>query len=286
MHGPFLQRERREKKRFTDSCMRSSVVLISLTAFVSAVSWWPGCIQPSLDLSFWVPLVCVGLCTALSTILAPKRWPSVLLASGLSTFVGLSACMIWPSSGPPVGGGMLYIASAIAVAMMLVAGAVGFVMRKRSISNESSRRVVWAVIFACVAFGPVTLALAPSMVRHRLESNNRLAAERFASLKKAVESTRAEPNGSSKICDGPTLGHHYAGPPFSQTDWRRITGNYVKQDGYVFMVHCHENEKGGYLVNARPARAYGDGTRQFCTDESGKVGCGMDFRHKCMPCPQ
>ena len=211
-----------------------------------------------------------------------------MLASGLSTFVGLIACvMIWPASGPPVGAGIFYIAPAIAVLVMLVAVAAGLIMRGRSISNASMRGAVWVVILACAAFGPVTLALTPAVVRHRVERNDRLAAERFASLKKAVEGTRAEANGLSKICDGTALRLHYAGPPFSDTDWQRITGNAVKQDGYFFMVYCRENEIGGYLIDARPARTRGDGTRQFCTDDSGKVGCRVEpiRGHKCLPCP-
>jgi len=31
-----------------------------------------------------------------------------------------------------------------------------------------------------------------------------------------------------QACEGTALRCHYAGPPFSDTDWRRITGNAVK----------------------------------------------------------
>ena len=106
------------------------------------------------------------------------------------------------------------------------------------------------------------------------------------SLKKAVEITRAESDGASKICDGTALERHYTGPPFSDADWQRIAGNYVKQDGYFFMIYCHE--KGGYTIDALPARPAGDGTRHFCTDESGKLGCRREWdgsRNKCLPCP-
>lgn len=268
--------------------MRSRVILILLTTLGAVISWWPVCIQPGLDLSFWVPLVCVALCTGLSTTLAPKSWPLFLLASGLSTFVGLSACIvIWSPSGPAVGADIFYIGAVSAVAVMLVTLASGVIMRRRAISNAVLRHAIWAVILACVAFGPVTLALTPAGVRHRIARNDRVAAERFASLKKAVESTRAEARGYSQICDGTALRRHYAGPRFSDTDWRRITGNYVSQDGYVFMVHCRE--KGGYTIDAWPTRERGDGTRRFCTDESDRVGCRVKFdgvRYKCLPCPK
>ena len=177
---------------------------------------------------------------------------------------------------------MPYVVAAMMLAVMIVALASGLIMRGRSISNGMLRRAVWAAVLACVAFGPVALALTPAVVRQRIARNDRLAGERFASLKKAVESTRAEAYGSSKICDGTALQRHYAGPPFSDTDWRRITGNFVKQDGYIFMVYCRD--AGGYTVDVHPARARGDGTHEFCTDQSGRVDCHREWNGKCLPC--
>jgi hypothetical protein len=170
---------------------------------------------------------------------------------------------------------------------MFVAFSAGVIMRERSISNKILRHAIWAVFLACVAIGPVTLALTPPLVQRRIAHNEQFASERSMSLKRAVETARAEPDGASKICDGTALERYYAGRPFSDTDWRRITGNYVKQDGYFFMVYCRE--KGGYTIDAVPARPVGDGTRQFCTDESGKVGCRREWdgsRNKCRPCAQ
>lgn len=221
-------------------------------------------------------------------MLAPSIWPLLLLVSGLGTFFGFwLSLLIWPVRGPVVGFGIFYIVGANVVAVMFVAFSAGVIMRERSISNGILRGAIWAVILACVAFGPVTLALTRPLVQRRIARNEQLASDRFMSLKKAVETTRAEPDGASKICDGTALEHHYAGLPFSDLDWRRITGNYVKQDGYFFMVFCHE--KGGYTIDALPARPVGDGTRRFCTDESGRMGCRMDWngpRKTCLPCPQ
>jgi hypothetical protein len=140
-------------------------------------------------------------------------------------------------------------------------------------------------LLGLVAFGPVTLALTPPLVGYRIVRNDRVAAERFTSLKNAVERTAAEAGDPKRICDGSALQRHYDGPPFSDEDWRRITGNYVRQNGYVFMVYCRE--QGGYTIDARPSRARGDGTRQFCTDESGRLGCNMEWnrsRRECLPC--
>jgi hypothetical protein len=267
--------------------MRSNTLLVLLTALSSAVCWWPLFVQPNLELPFWSSLACATLCTGLSTALAATCWPLLLLISGLGTFGGLClGIMIWPPSDP-IGAAIIpYYVAANTLAVILVALSAGFIMRRRSISNEISRRTVLAAIFACAAFGPVTLALTPTVVRHRIDGDDRLAGDRFAALKNAVERT-AEAEGSSQICDGTALRRRYAGPPFSDTDWRRITGNFVKQDGYFFMVYCRE--KGGYTIDARPARERGDGTRRFCTDESGRVGCRVEWdgsRYKCLPCPK
>ena len=50
----------------------------------------------------------------------------------------------------------------------------------------------------------------------------------------------------------------------------------------MFMVYCRE--KGGYTINALPARGKADGTRRFCIDESGRIGCGMEWNRsrKCL----
>ena len=67
-----------------------------------------------------------------------------------------------------------------------------------------------------------------------------------------------------------------------------MTGNYVEQDGYFFMIYCRDGT--GYVIDAMPARDGQDGgTRRFCADESGKIGCGMTWnrsRHACVPCQE
>jgi hypothetical protein len=147
------------------------------------------------------------------------------------------------------------------------------------------RQAATLVFAGCVAFGPVALALTPPLVAHRIAVNDKLAAERFALLEKAVQQTASDRRNDGSVCDGSALGRNYSGPLFSAEDWHRITGNYVKQDGYVFMVYCRE--QGGYTIDAMPSRDKGDGTRHFCTDESGAIGCSMTFnrsRHACTPC--
>ena len=76
------------------------------------------------------------------------------------------------------------------------------------------------------AFGPICLALTPPLVARRVARNERLAEKRFTSLQRAVKHTLAA--SPALFCAGPVLARNYFGPPFSNVDWRRITGNYVK----------------------------------------------------------
>ncbi len=109
--------------------------------------------------------------------------------------------------------------------------------------------------------------------------------EREGSRSSISAQTYTESQDPKRVCDGLTLRQHYAGPSFSDEDWRRITGNAVKENGYFFMVYCQE--KGGYTIDAGPSRVEVDGTRRFCTDETGTVGCGITWnrsRYACVPC--
>jgi hypothetical protein len=241
-------------------------------------------IEPNLDLPWWVPLACVALCAYLATVLCPLRWLWLPAASATGTFSGLCiGYRLWwptdPIAGPwvPI---TVAVASAVTLLVAFIAAAAG---RRTALVTAIRPRAVWPVLVACVAFGPTALALTPRIVAHRIAVDDWLAAERFASLKSAVQQTASDPSGP--ICDGSALKRHYSGPRFSDEDWGRITGNYVKQDGYFFMVYCRE--RGGYTIDAMPTRNKGDGTRHFCTDESGHLGCGMRFngsRYACTQC--
>ena len=252
----------------------------------SGLCWWPLSIQPHLDLPLWVPLASVTLCTGLSTALNRRLWSLFVFTSVIGAFGGLclSYAIWWPTD--PIAGPLVpYSVAAGTIAALLLSLLASLAVRKLSPLTEAYRRAVWGALLVLVAFGPVTLALTPPLVARRIARNDRIAAERFSSLKSAVERTAAEAEGLKRICDGTALQQHYAGPPFSDEDWRRITGNYVIQDGYFFMVYCRE--KGGYTVHARPVRDRSDGTRQFCTDESGKLSCGRVWdrsRNRCLPC--
>ena len=266
--------------------MLTDNLLVLLTALGSALCWLPMAVEPSLDLPGWIPLVCAALCTGLSTTLNRSRWLLFSFASTLGTFGGLClSYTIWWPSDPIAGSWVAISVVASTLAILLVSLITGLAARKVFTFNQRTRHIAWAVLSGCVAFGPVALAVTPPLVGYRIAHNDRMAAERFASLKNAVERTAAEAKDPSPLCGGAGLEQHYAGPPFSSEDWRRITGNYVKQNGYFFMVYCRE--KDGYAIDAHPGRQRGDGTRRFCTDESGKVGCRLEWdrsRNACLPC--
>src|SRR3954452_19067427 len=96
--------------------------LVLLTALGSAIAWWPLCIEPNLDLPFWISLACAALCTGLATTLAPTSWLLLLLASGLGTFGSFwLGVLIWWPSDPIAGAWIPYFVAANTLAVMLVA---------------------------------------------------------------------------------------------------------------------------------------------------------------------
>jgi hypothetical protein len=265
--------------------MNRDTLLIVLTAAGSALCWWPAAKEPSIDFPRWILLVLIALITGLATILSNARWLHFAVASTVGVLAGIwTGLFLFPPSDAIAASYAPLFSVAAAMAVFVVSLLAALLCRNLSASRKTLRRSVWLVFASCVAFGPIALALTPPLVGHRVATNDRMAAERFESLKSAVEGTVAEGGDPARICDGQSLKRHYSGPPFSGQDWKRITGNYVKQDGYVFMVYCRE--KDGYKIDAWPARGKADGTRRFCTDKSGKIGCGMDSNHVCVACTQ
>jgi hypothetical protein len=275
--------------------MRSDPLLQCLTIVGSAVCWWPALIYPKLDSIWWVSLAVPALCGGLSSVLSHRRWPLFLIASIIGNFGGQCVCnAIWGSRQP-----MARFFVAVSVVVTSIAVAVTSLLaclagRKVSIPGGRPRLAVWVGVSALVAFGPVARALTPPLVAYRVARNDNVAAERFSSLRSAAQQTAAESGDPPGICEGSSLRRHHVGPPFSGEDWRVIADNYVRQDGYAFihedgysyMVYCRK-KAGGYTIAAFPAREQGDGTRQFCADESGRLGCRMEWngsRFGCLPC--
>lgn len=271
--------------------MRRDTLLVLLTVAGSALSWWPLIIEPSLDLPWWLPLAIVPLCAGLSTILSGGLWLRFVVASVVGTFAGLcSGYAIWPPSDPIAASYTLFAIGAALGAAVLVSLAACLVGAAISVS-EKYKRVLWLLLASGVAYGPIALALTPPLVAHRVARNDRIAAERFSSLKGAVEQTIAESGNLASICNPAALRRHYSGPPFREKTWNYIAGNYVTEDGYAVGIWVYCPSPDGYMIDAIPARGKADGTRRFCTDESKKVGCGMDWdqsrkRSVCTPCAQ
>lgn len=258
-------------------------LLAALTAIGWVGCWWVECMVPSLDLPWWLPLAVAVLYPILSTILSRERWWLFLLASAIGTIGGIiSGFTIWPPD-PLIWEGAVYVVIPLAAGFILLALVLGLTSRV-SMSDGMLRRILWITLVCSVAFGPTVLFLTTPLVAKRVARNDELAAERFASLKSAVEQTKAEAGGMERICDGKTLKQHYSGPPFSDTDWRYIAGNSVREDGYHFGIFIYCPQPDAYVVEAAPIRESGDGTRRFCADNSGMVGCELGTREECLPC--
>ena len=263
------------------------MLLVVLSVIGSALWWWPVIMDPNLELPDWLPLAFVGLSTGLSTILSGGRWRRFLAVSVIGAVAGLCGgyAIWWPSD--PIAGPWVPIDVVVGtLATALVSFVACLSVRKIPIPTETIRRAMWIALAVCFAFGPATLAITPSLVARRVAHNDRVAEERFLSLKRAVYQTVAERGGPAAICDGASLKRHYSGPPFSEKDWHFIAGNYVKQDGYVFGIWIYCPEPAQYAIDAWPVRERGYGTRRFCTDASGRVGCELDgtSKEECLAC--
>jgi hypothetical protein len=268
--------------------MRTNTIILLAIATCSAVSWWPVILEPALDLPWWVPLTVIALCSASATALSNGGWLKVVAVSAAATFAGLVVgYSLWPLEDGIAQSYAGLAATAATLAVALESLGAGLLARRLSGASNNYRRVIWLVLAGCVAFGPVALAIRPSIIAHRVARNDRIAADRFQSLKAAVERTRMGPANAARICDGYSLKSNYSGPPFSAESWRYIAGNYVKEDGYLFGIVIDCNQPVRYTIDARPARGRADGTRAFCSDESGRIGCGMEWnrsRYDCAPC--
>lgn len=268
--------------------MRRDVLLTVLTFIGAALCWCPICREPGPDMPFWLPIAIVVLLTGLSAAISVHRWFPFFIASITGTLTGMCIGTLMPPT--PTDdviargyiGCFIIIAASISGVLSLVAALVG---RKLHLTAEKHRRAAWIAFGCCVAFGPLAALLSPPLVAWRIGRNERLATERFVSLNNAALRTKAI--AAERCFDGQVLKKNYSGPPFSESDWLYIVGNYVKQDGYVFGIWCQQTERGGYTIDAYPVRPKVDGTRRFCTDESGKTGCGMEWsrtRNVCTPC--
>lgn len=227
----------------------------------------------------------IALLSGLSTLLSAQHWFRFVFAATSGTFAGItSASILFPSNDmlarSYVGLGIILGTLSVFTDSLLTSAVARWVF----VLRRNQERAAWIMLICCVSFGPVLLAVTPMLVAHRVVHNDLLARQRFTSLKTAVENGFRS-GGKATICDGQTLAKLFHGPTFSELDWERITGNYVKQDGYLFMIYCHE--KGGYTIDVRPARAKGDGTKHLCTDESGRMGCAVEWnrsRYACTAC--
>lgn len=260
--------------------MRMSHSLVCLTLLGSALSWSPYFVS---DLPFWISLACSVLGGCLSIALLPSAWPWIVLASGVGTCGGfVVGFLMYPPSDPIAGPWVPYVAALMTLFVMCVGLLAGVILRRQSVSSKTVRRTIWAAVVAWVACGPMSVALAPTLIPH----NEQLAAERFTALKNAMEKA-VEAYRTSHVSDGRALKPHYFGPAFSNSDWARIASTPVEKDGYSFIIYA--TEKGGYTISATPVKDHVSGVRRFCTDESGKLGCDVEWngsRHACLPCSQ
>lgn len=273
------------------SQMREEWLLTVLTFLASAFWWCPICVEPSLNLPAWIPVVLVFLWTGFATILSGGRWFRIVLACTLGSIAGMATGFVtFPTSDGIIASYEPFATGVAAVVLLVISLIAALIARQVSVflfvQREGLRRALGVLLCFFFALGPISLALTPPLVNARIKRNDRAAEARFIALKRAVEASAFEARNLDRMCDGSLLKRHYSGPQFSDSDWQYIAGNYVKQDGYVFGIWCNERSR-GYTIDAYPKETVGYGSRRFCADESGKIGCGADWndsREACVPC--
>jgi hypothetical protein len=257
-----------------EAAMTRNGVLLVLTFLGSAVCWWPAIIEPGLDFPWWILFVTVGLIAGFSTWLCgAQTWPGFVAAAAGGSFAGLlSGFALWPlldGIAQSYAGIAIVLGTVAAGLAAVICGlASSFAARSWPFTNGAARRVLWVVLGLCLAVGPTLMAITKPLVNRRMARYESIAAMRFASLKQALQQTKAESGGTGNVCDRQSVQKHYSGLPFTLDGWSRIYGNYVEEDHYVYAITCHE--EGRYLLEARPKmpRGYGYGERLFCADES------------------
>ncbi|AXC15098.1 hypothetical protein ACPOL_5854 [Acidisarcina polymorpha] len=258
--------------------------ILLLLAFVgSGVCWWPARIEPSLDFPRWILLAPVAFLSAASVLLlGGEGWSAVVAATAGGSFAGmLSSVILWPwSDGIAQSYALIVvmIGTAAAAGAALIGSRAAFLAARRwPLLSGAAKGALWIVFGLCLAVGPALLAITKPLVKRRVARNESIAAVRFASLKKALQLASADRGAAKSICAGQSLDRYYSGPPFTKDDWIRISGNYVEEDKYVYMISCRQQRK--YLLEARPKmpRVYGYGARIFCADESGEVACDLQW---------
>jgi hypothetical protein len=168
--------------------MNRDALLIVLTAAGSALCWWPLAIEPSVDFPRRILFVLVALITGLATILSNGRWLRFVVVPTIGAFAGLwTGFVLFPPRDEIARSYVPLVIAAATVAAFVVSLLAGLVSLTLSASRKILRRCVWLAFVSCVAFGPIALALTPPLVRHRVATNDRMAAKRFESLKSAVK---------------------------------------------------------------------------------------------------
>jgi len=266
--------------------MRDSTKFALLTAGGSALCWLPIIQSPNLQLPAWCPLIALAPLCAIATVLFGERWWRIVLAASVGTFGGLVAGFIFWSPFDSIGAAFFPIPLLIAVALAaLVSLLPALILSKIRPTTFGPRRLLWIAFALLLATGPALVAVTPVVVARRVARNDGLAQLRFAALKRAAELAAAQHGGPDRICEDSFVRQNYDGPPFSDDDWRYIAGNYVQQDGYEIGIWCRQQN--GYTIDLLPIQKRQYGSKNFCADETGLIGCEakwVPFREACEPC--
>ncbi|WP_114205896.1 hypothetical protein [Acidisarcina polymorpha] len=114
-------------------------VVIALTAVGSAWCWWPVSREQSLEFSRWILLGLIALMALFATLVANRRWLSVVVAATVGSFLGMCASQaMWPSDDG-IANSYAGIVIVIATLAVLVLALVGGFNGTSILHNQSNR---------------------------------------------------------------------------------------------------------------------------------------------------
>jgi len=146
--------------------MNRNAVLVFITLVGSMSCWWILTINPGLRLPWWfpsvpmiafvVPILIIGMATALATTLSNKLWPIFPVGSFVGTLGGLFAGLLI-TTDPIAGGLMAFFIPILAGITIAVSFGAALIGRRISVTSPPARRAIWLVLAGYCAFGPVVL---------------------------------------------------------------------------------------------------------------------------------
>ena len=237
-------------------------------AVVSGLLWLPVMMLPSVDVEN-ISFGAIALTAAVSAYINGQHYVLIALAATFGQMIGyVTGVAIWGLrdilAGPLIPLAVALTGAITLAVTLLSCLCVAFLIHR---FGNPGRWLAMAVLCLLAIGGVGLIASEPYIVHQQLAHNDALAGRRAQALYQAAKACL----NSNEDCTGENIKAHYQGPAFRDPQWARITGVFVKDQGYFFIVHCDKFSSGGILIQALPATPGETGTRSMRIDTWGNL---------------